>query len=102
MKLAPVRVFSCIHPLCFPDWKISKATMRREYGSLAKQVVGSIGVFCLTETGKEQYIRRELPTLHFECNWKNTLFDKRMRTNIGRATAKTYNGDHHFQNVRCQ
>ena len=26
--------------------------MGREYGSLAKQVVESIGVFCLTETGR--------------------------------------------------
>ena len=58
--------------------------MGREYGSLAKQV--------LTETGKEQYMPRKLPTLHFECNWKNILFDKRVRTIIGRATANTYNG----------
>ena len=28
--------------------------MGREYSSLAKQVLGSIRVFCLTETGKEQ------------------------------------------------
>ena len=61
--------------------------MGREYGSLAKQVFGSIVVFCLTETEKEQYVRRELPTLYFEFNWKNTLFAKRVRTNIGRATA---------------
>ena len=74
--------------------------MGREYGSLAKQVFGSIVVFCLTETGKEQYVRRELPTLYFEFNWKNTLFAKRVRTNIGRATAKTYNGDRHFHKVR--
>ena len=74
--------------------------MGSEYGSLAKQVFGRIGVFCLTETGKEQYIRRKLPTLHFECNWKNTLFDKRVRTKIGEAIAKTYNGDRHFHSVR--
>ena len=74
--------------------------MGGEYGSLAKQVFGSIGEFCLTETGKEQYIRRELPTLYFEFNWKNTLFAKRVRTNVGRATAKTYNVDRHFHNVR--
>ena len=43
----------------------------------------------LTETGKEQYVRRKLPNLHFECNWKNTLFGKHVGTNIGRATAKT-------------
>ena len=71
--------------------------MGREYSSLAKQVFGSV---CLTETGKEQYIRRELPTLYFEFNWKNTLFAKRVRTNIGRATAKKYNGDRHFHGVQ--
>ena len=76
--------------------------MGREYGSLAKQVFGSIGVFCLTETGKEQYILRELPTLYFEFNWKNTFFAKRVRTNIGRATAKTYIEDRRFHNVRYQ
>ena len=46
-------------------------------------------------------IRRELPTLYFEFNWKNNLFAKRVRTNIGRVTAKTYSGDRHFHNVRC-
>ena len=45
-------------------------------------------------------IRRELPTLYFEFNWKNNLFAKRVRTNIGRVTAKTYSGDRHFHNVR--
>ena len=74
--------------------------MGGEYGSLAKQVFGSTRVFCLTETGNEQYIWRELPTLYFEFNWKNTLFAKRVRANVGRATAKTYNGDRHFHNVR--
>ena len=58
------------------------------------------GVFCLTETGKEHYIPQELHTLYFEFNRKNTLFAKRVRTNVGRATAKTYNGDRHFCNVR--
>ena len=76
--------------------------MGREYGSLAKQVFGSIVVFCLTETGKEQYVRREPPTLYFEFNWKNTLFAKRVRTNIGRAAAKTYSGDGHLHNVQCR
>ena len=33
-------------------------------------------------------IDEELPTLYFEFNWKNTLFAKRVRTNMGRATAK--------------
>ena len=74
--------------------------MGREYGSLAKQVFGSIVVICLTETEKEKYVRRELPTLYFEFSRKNTLFAKRVRTNIGRATAKTYNGDRQFHNVR--
>ena len=45
--------------------------MGREYGSLAKQVFGSIVVFCLTETEKEEYVRRELSTLYFEFSWKN-------------------------------
>ena len=74
--------------------------MGREYGSLAKQVFESIVVFCLTETEKEEYVRRELPTLYFEFSWKNTLFAKRVRTNIGRATTETYNGDRHFPDVR--
>ena len=55
----------------------SKETMGGEYRSLAKQVFGNNGVFCLTETRKEQYIRRELPTLYFEFNWKSTLSAKR-------------------------
>ena len=43
-------------------------------------------VFCLTETGKEQYIRRELPTLCFEFNWKKnplcqTCEDKHWQSN---------------------
>ena len=45
-------------------------------------------------------IWRELPTLYFEFNWKTKLFAKRVRTNIGRVTAKTYSGDRHFHNVR--
>ena len=68
--------------------------------SIVYQPSKYLEVFCLTKTGKEQYIRRELPTLYFEFNWKNTLFAKRVGTNIGRATAKTYNGDRHFHNVR--
>ena len=75
--------------------------MGREYGSLAKQVVESIRVFCLTETGRSN-IYDENDQLYYECNWKNTLFPKRVRTDIGRATAKTYNGDRHFHNVQYQ
>ena len=37
-------------------------------------------------------MRRELQTF-CEFNWKNILLAKRVGTNIGRATAKTYNGD---------
>ena len=37
---------------------------------------------------------------YFEFNWKTNLFAKRVRTNIGRVTAKTYSGDRHFHNVR--
>ena len=42
---------------------------------------------------------RETPTLYFEYRWQNTRFVKRVRTNIGRATAKKYNGDRHFHNL---
>ena len=46
-------------------------------------------------------IWRELPTLYFEFNnWKNNLSAKYVRTSIGRVTAKTNSGDHHFHNVR--
>ena len=41
---------------------------RVRFTSLSKY----LEVFCLTEAGKEQYIPRELPTLYFEFNWKNT------------------------------
>ena len=71
--------------------------MGREYGSLAKQVFESIA-----QEWEEQYIWQELHTLHSEFNRKKTLFAKRVRTNVGRATAKTYNGDCHFRNVRYQ
>ena len=45
-------------------------------------------------------MRRELKTFCFEFNWKNTLLAKREGINVGRATAKTYNGGRHFRNVR--
>ena len=69
----------------------------REYGSLAKQVLGSV-LFDGDRKGAI-YIRRELPTLYFKFNWKNNLLAKRVGTNIARATAKTYNGNRRFHNV---
>ena len=38
-----------------PGWKVSKETMEREYGWLANQAVGNIGVFCLTVAEKVQF-----------------------------------------------
>ena len=43
---------------------------------IAKQVVGNIGVFCLTVAEKVQLARKR-PTLYFDCNWKNILFWQR-------------------------
>ena len=81
-----------------PTGKFPKRPWIREYGSLAKQVFGSV-LFDRDRKGAI-YIRRELQTFCFEFNWKNILLAKRVGTNIGRATAKTYNGDRHFHNVR--
>ena len=72
--------------------------MGREYSSLAKQVFGSV-LFDGDRKGAI-YTARTTNFIYFEFNWKNTLFAKRVRTNIGRATAKTYNGDRHFHGVQ--
>ena len=70
----------------------------REYGSLAKQVFGSV-LFDWDRKGAI-YIRRELPTENFEFNWKNNLLAKRVGTNVARATAKTYNYEKRHFNIK--
>ena len=57
-------------------------------------------VFCVTSLGG-LYLEGLIDGgAYFEFNWKTNLFAKRVRTNIGRVTAKTYSGDRHFHNVR--
>ena len=56
-----------------PGWKVSKETMEREYGSLANQAVGNIGVFCLTVAEKVQWARKTNFVFGMQ-NWKNILF----------------------------
>ena len=56
-----------------PGWKVSKETMEREYGWLANQAVGNIGVFCLTVAEKVQWARKTNFVFGMQ-NWKNILF----------------------------
>ena len=57
-------------------------------------------VFCVTSLGGLYLEGLIHGGAYFEFNWKTNLFAKRVRTNIGRVTAKTYSGDRHFHNVR--